>query len=94
MSIDWDKFREDARKAARQSGAETNAELANEISSATRLTDAQVQEICPTPADKAKLAELLALVKSATDHNTKIAALERKAGEYAGIIVKLLDRLA
>jgi len=94
MSFDWDKFRESARKAAEQSGKDTDKALASRISCVSRLTCEEITELFPQQADAAKLAELLAIVKSSTAHNQKVADLQANIVEYADVIVRLVARIA
>lgn len=94
MSFDWDKFRESARKAAEQAGKETDEALASRISCVSRLTYEEITELFPQKADAAKLAELLAVVKSSTAHNQKVANLQANIVDYADVIVRLVARIA
>ena len=94
MDIDWDELEKKAKKAAEEASIEADEELASDISSITRLTDENIQELCPEPADKEKLTKLLRIVKSATSHNTKVAELQQSIGDYIGIIIKLIAKLS
>ena len=93
MSFDWDEFRENAKKAAEQAGKKTDDKLASQISCASRLTYEEITEIFPQQADAAKLADLLAVVKSSTAHNEKVANLQANIKNYADVIVRLVARI-
>ncbi len=92
MPIDWDIFDDDLDTAIDVSVDETDAILAGRISSLTRMTDDEIQELFPTPADVKKLANLMQIVKSADEQNEKINKIVENSEEFAGIIIKLLDK--
>ena len=90
MPIDFDAINlDDALNEAEQS---TDAKLASEISSVTRMTDAEIQELFPEPADKEKLQRLLSIVKSAEDHNTKLTRLASNVESLGGTALTLLGK--
>jgi hypothetical protein len=72
----------------------TNNQLASEISSLTRLTDAQIKSVCPARVDKESLLRLLEIVNSATEENTKIKQLKDNIETLAGTVIKVLRVLA
>jgi len=88
MPIDWDMFDSDIDRAIIESAEATK------ISSITRMTDEEVKELFPDPADTKKLVELMKIVKSSEDRNTKINSIVTKADEFGGIVLTLLDKLA
>ncbi|THB74061.1 MAG: hypothetical protein D6B28_02755 [Gammaproteobacteria bacterium] len=92
MPIDWDDFDRDIDAAINDSAAETDDILAGKISSITRMTDAEIKELFPTPADVQKLKKLIQIVKSAEEQNTKINKIVDDSEQFAGIIIKLLDK--
>ena len=94
MTIDWDQFDKDADDAIKVAGDRTDAKLASVISSVTRLTDDEIQELFPDPADVKKLKELMKVVKTAGDRNDKINSIISNSEEFAGIIVTLLSKFA
>jgi len=94
MAIDWDAFDRDADKAIEEAGKRTDAKLASVVSSVTRLTDDEIQELFPEPADVGKLKELMKVVKSAGDKNEKINSIVNNSEQFAGIIVTLLSKFA
>lgn len=94
MAIDWDKFDQAADKAIEEAGKRTDAKLASVVSSVTRLTDDEIQELFPEPADVDKLRELMKVVKSAGDRNDKINSIVENSEKFAGVIVTLLSKLA
>ena len=92
MSLNWDDV--DVDGAMEQAAEKTDAKLASKISSLTRLTDEEILELFPKPADVKKLKELMQVVKSAEDRNTKITRIVDNAKEFGGIVLTLLDKLA
>lgn len=83
-------FEEAAKKAAEL----TNIEFASDLSGLTRLTDAEIQRLFPTKVDKERLAELLAIVNSATSDNTKVNRLIRNIDALGGVVIRLVKALA
>lgn len=92
MTIDWDKFGEEVDVIAKQSAAQTDEKLASKISSVTRLTDAEIMELFPKPADAQKLVELMRVVQSAEASNVKINRIAANMESFGGIIVTLLGK--
>jgi Lon protease-like protein len=80
-------------KIAEQSRQKTNAELADELSRLTPLTEAQLTAMLPTKQDKENLARLMAIVKGSTDQNKKVAQLKSNIDEVGGVVVKLLGKI-
>lgn len=94
MAIDWEKFDKDVDEAIEQAAEKTDEKLASRISSVSRLTDEEIMELFPDPADVKKLKELMKVVKSSEDRNTKITRIVGNAEEFGGIVLTLLDKLA
>ena len=87
MPDDFDSILDEAE-------ARTNAELDARISSLVRLTDAELTGLFPNKADKKKLAELMAVVRSSAALNTKRRRLIQNIDRLAGTVVKLVGKLA
>ena len=87
--VNWDTFGEKAKKAAAGAATETNKELAGQLHSMTRLTAEEVEVLAPSLADKAKLAELMAIVKSAEAHNVKIAKIISNAEKFGEVVLRM-----
>ena len=90
MPVNWDDL--DVDSIADDEAKETDRELASQISSLTRMTDEEVQELFPNPADVKKLTALMKIVKSAEERNTKINNISADVKEFAGIVITLLDK--
>ena len=94
MAIDWNQFQKDVDIAVAASSAHTDAELAGKISSITRLTDAEVQEMFPDPGDAKKVAKLMEIVRKAGERNQKINDIVANIESFGGIVLKLLEKFA
>ena len=94
MAVDWEKFTADLGNLVDQAGDRTDRQLANKISSVSRLTDDEVRKLFPDPADVKKLGDLMAIVKQADDENKKINKIVGNIEEFGGVILKLLTKLA
>ena len=92
MPVNWDELDSEIDSAITSSAAKTDDRLAARISSITRLTDEEVKELFPDPADVKKLAELMKIVKSAEDRNKKINDIVTNAEEFGGIVLSLLQK--
>jgi hypothetical protein len=79
------------RKLARESRKRTNNKLATELARLTPLTEEDLKQLLPTKQDKENLAELMAIVKSATSENRKVAELGRNIDRLGAVAVRLLD---
>ena len=92
MPINWEKFDSELDSIIESSATVTDEKLASRISSLTRMTDDEVQELFPDPADVRKLAELMKVVKSAEERNTKINNIVSNAEKFGGVVLTLLDK--
>jgi len=94
MPVDWDQFESDLDSIIESGAQRTDDRLASRISSVTRMTDEEVKELFPKPADAKKLGELMKVVKAAEDRNTKINKIVSNAEDFAGVILTLLEKFA
>ncbi|NOR58263.1 MAG: hypothetical protein GQ474_07050 [Sulfurimonas sp.] len=94
MPIDMDKLKKDTDIAIEDSANATDAKFSSKISLITKMTDAEVKELFPEPADAEKLAELMKIVQSAQDRNTKINKIVSNAEEFGGIVLTLLTKFS
>jgi hypothetical protein len=91
--INWNELSSNADAAIKNASKKTDDKLASQISSLTRLKDAEIKEMFPEPSDVKKLAELMAIVKSKEDKNLKISKIIKNSENFAGIIMTLLSKL-
>jgi len=92
MPVDWDQFETDLNSIIESGAQRADDRLAARISSVTRMTDEEVKELFPEPADAKKLGELMKVVNAATDRNTKINNIVSNAEDFAGVILTLLEK--
>ncbi len=93
MPINWEEFDESLDQAITESVDAVDTKLASHISSITRLTDDEINELFPEPADLKKLSELLKIVKSAEKRNNKVNSIINNAEEFSDVIFTLVDKL-
>ena len=94
MPVNWDEFDNEIDDIIDKNVKTTDEKLASRISSITRMTDDEVKELFPDPADVKKLTELLKIVKSADDRNTKINKIVNNAEQFGGIVLSLIGKFA
>lgn len=94
MSIDWDSFDKNVQQAIDNAADRTDTALAGRVASITRLTDAEVRDLFPAPADVQKLGELLKIVKNASDKNTRAHALVSNIESLATTVITLVEHFA
>lgn len=94
MPINWDEFDRDIGDIIEESANRTDEQLASRISSITRMTDDEVKELFPDPADVKKLVDLMKIVKSADDRNNKINKIVSNAENFGGVVLSLLTKFA
>ena len=94
MPIDWDEFDDEIDAIIETSADNTDERLASRISSITRMTDDEIQELFPEPADAKKLTELMRIVKSAETRNNKINNIVANAENFGGVVLTLLGKFA
>lgn len=92
MPINWDEFDNEIDSIIDKAAGATDQRLASRISSITRMTDDEVQELFPDPADVKNLAELMKIVKSSEDRNIKINQIVSNSEEFGGIVLSLLQK--
>lgn len=92
MSEELDELVSNFDRLSNKAEEDADRAVGDKISSATRMTRAEVWELFPERADQKRLAELMHIVKSADDHNTKVNKIVSRAEEFSGIVVKLLDK--
>jgi len=92
MPIDWEELDGAIDVALEESSAKTDTQLATRISSITRMTDDEVKELFPNPADLKRLSELMKVVKSAEERNTKVNHIVKNAEALGGVVLTLLEK--
>ena len=92
MSINWEEFDIEIDDIIESSGSATDEVLASRMSSITRMTDGEIQELFPKPSDAKKLKDLMRIVKSSENRNIKIGRIVENAENFGGIMLTLLQK--
>lgn len=93
MGINWEDFDDNLDKAITGSVEIVDAKLSTEILSISKLTDDEINELFPEPADLKKLGELLQIVKSAETRNNKLNLIISNSEGFADVVLTLLTKL-
>ncbi|MDP4709865.1 MAG: hypothetical protein NWR67_13970 [Saprospiraceae bacterium] len=83
------RFKEAAIKARQM----TNKQLASEITSLTKLTRDELNELLPAKKDKEAFVELMNAVQDETDMDNKLAYLRENMETAGTIVFKLLKAI-
>jgi len=94
MPIDWEAFQATIDAEIEAAATRTSTHLAGRAASITRLTDDEIQALFPTPADVQRLKDLMEIVKSAEDENTKINRLVANIQALGGVAIRLIGAVA
>ena len=94
MPINWEQLDNDIDFAITTGATATDDKLASRISSITRMTDDEIKELFPAPGDAKKLADLMKIVKSAEDRNTKINHIVSNSEKFGEVVLTLLQKFA
>ncbi len=92
MPVNWEEFEKKIDSIVEKSANATDERLASEISSLTRMTNDEVLELFPDPADVKKLTKLMKIINSAEKRNIKVNNMISNAEEFGGIILTLLGK--
>ena len=69
--------------------AATKEEFGDKLSSYTSLTSKEIEDLFPVKSDREELLELIKIVSSSADENTKKAELVGKIGKVSGAVIKI-----
>ena len=94
MEIDWDEFDRKLDGIIRDSAQRTDEELADRISSITRMNNEEIIELFPKAEDAKNLAELMKIVQSAQERNTQVNQIVDNAEKFGSVVFTLLKRFA
>lgn len=93
MPIDWENFDDIVREESNNAREETNRELALEIKSLTTMSEDEINELFPQPADIEKFKELMTIVKSSEDRHIKINQIVSNSEKFSEIVLTLLEKI-
>ena len=80
--------------AIKRAAKRTDDKLADQASSVTRLTNEDIKQLFPKPADVQKLRNLMKIVKGAESRNKRVNKLVKDIDSLAGTVITLLERFA
>jgi hypothetical protein len=81
------------KKISAEAREATNASLAGEISSLTRLSEEDIQRLLPRKVDKERFGTLMAIVADSTSNNAKVAALKDNLDDVGQVLMRILKLL-
>ncbi len=93
MAIDWSDLKNNLPNLIDSSVQATDQSLASEISSLTTMSQDEVKQLFPTPADVQSLTDLMEVVKGAQSQNDKINNIFSNVEKWGGTVLKLLSRV-
>lgn len=93
MRSDWEQLEAALDKAIASAVERTDAALASRVSALTRLTEAEVRSLFPTPADVRRLQRLMDIVEQSRSDHAAITRLETSITDLAGTVVRLLGKV-
>jgi len=76
-----------------KASSDTHDAYAGKVSSLTSLTDDEVKEITPTPADRERFAKLIGIVADATKQNNEKADAIRNTAGLVEMAVDVVGKL-
>ena len=85
-SFDFDKVLDDAEK-------ETLDQFSSRIAKITKLTEAEVKEICPTIESQEAFNELVQIVNSKTAENEQKAQLLANASRMGSVLLAIAKKV-
>lgn len=83
----------DMKSIARRTGKKTDEDLAAKILDLRAPTEEEIKSFFPTKTDREAVTELLKIVKSAEDRNTKITRIMENSEKFVGVMTKLVGKV-
>lgn len=83
----------DIKSIAKRAGKKTDEELAAKILDLRAPTEEEMKSFFPTKTDREAVTELLKIVKSAEDRNTKITRIMENSEKFVGVMTKLVGKV-
>lgn len=93
MPIDFDNFEGMLDNIIADAAEATDKKLVPEIKSLTTMSEDEINELFPQPADAEKLKELMAIVKSSEDRHIKINQIISNSEKFSEIVLTLLEKI-
>lgn len=83
----------DMKSIAKRAGKKTDEDLAAKILDLCAPTEEEIKSFFPTKTDREAVSELLKIVKSAEDRNTKITRIMENSEKFVGVMTKLVGKV-
>ena len=83
----------DMKSIAKRAGKKTDEDLAAKILDLRAPTEEEIKSFFPTKTDREAVTELLKIVKSAEDRNTKITRIMENSEKFVGVMTKLVGKV-
>ena len=83
----------DMKSIAKRAGKKTDEDLAAKILDLRAPTEEEIKSFFPTQTDRETVTELLKIVKSAEDRNTKITRIMENSEKFVGVMTKLVGKV-
>lgn len=83
----------DMKSIAKRAGKKTDEDLAAKILDLRAPTEEEIKAFFPTKTDREAVTELLKIVKSAEDRNTKITRIMENSEKFVGVMTKLVGKV-
>lgn len=83
----------DMNSIAKRAGKKTDEDLAAKILDLRAPTEEEIKSFFPTKTDREAVTELLKIVKSAEDRNTKITRIMENSEKFVGVMTKLVGKV-
>lgn len=83
----------DMKSIAKRAGKKTDEDLAAKILDLRAPTEEEIKSFFPTKTDREAVTELLKIVKSAEDRNTKITRIMVNSEKFVGVMTKLVGKV-
>lgn len=83
----------DMKSIAKRAGKKTDEDLAAKILDLRAPTEEEIKSFFPTKTDREAVTELLKIVKSAEDRNTKITRIMENSEKFVAVMTKLVGKV-
>ena len=90
MPVNWNEF--DPSREMERIDARAKERFFAEISSLTRMTEADFEEMCPTKEDREALSAMVKGVKTATSAHEKQQIIINNVEKFATSIVSIIEK--
>lgn len=83
----------DIKSIAKKTAKNTDEDLVAQILDLSHLSEEQIKSFFPQKSDRDTVNELMRIVKSGEDRNTKISRIMENSEKFAGVMTKLVGKV-